>query len=131
MPKDHEIDLCQSQKLSKCLDKKDPVEADRLQSEALTRHRERRKDNIERMIEELRETLTDNERYVMALASEKGASNWLAELALQRYGFNLTKAEFKDGLALRYGWQPENLPPVCPPGEHFTVAHALHCAKGG
>ena len=62
MPKDHEIDLCQSQELSKCLDENDPVEAERLQSEALTRHRKRRKDNIERTIEELRETLTDDER---------------------------------------------------------------------
>ena len=67
----------------------------------------------------------------MALTSEKGASNWLAALPLQRYGFTLTKAEFKDGLALRYGWQPKNLPPVCPCGEPFTVAHSLHCAKGG
>ena len=112
MPKDREIDFRQSQELSKCLDENDPVEADRLQGEALTRHRKRRKDNIERTIEELRETLTDDERYVMALASEKGASNWLAALPLQRYGFNLTKVEFKDGLALRYGWQPKNLPPV-------------------
>ena len=39
MPKDREIDLCQSPELSKCLDGNDPVEADRIQSEALTRHR--------------------------------------------------------------------------------------------
>ena len=71
MPKDREIDLCQSQELGKCLDENDPVEADRLQSEALTRHRKRRKDSIERTIEESRETLTDDERYVMSLASEK------------------------------------------------------------
>ena len=71
MPKDCEIDLCQSQELSKCLDENDPVEADRLQSEALTRHRKKRKDNIERTIEELRETLTDDERYVIALASKQ------------------------------------------------------------
>ena len=131
MPKDRKIVLCQPQELSKCLDENDPVEADRLQSEALTRYRKRRKDNIERATEELRETLTDDERYVMALASEKGASNWLSALPLQRYGFNLTKAEFKDDLALRYEWQPNNLPPVCPWGEPFTVAHSLHCAKGG
>ena len=67
----------------------------------------------------------------MALASEKRASNWLAALPLQRYGFNLTKAEFKDGVALRYGWQPKNLPPVCSCGDPFTVAHSLHCANGG
>ena len=80
MPKDRKIDSRQSQEFSKCLDENDPVEADRLQSEALTRHRKRRKHNMERTIEELRETMTDDERYVMALAYEKGASNWLAAL---------------------------------------------------
>ena len=46
----------------------------------------------------------------------KGTSNWLAALSLQRYGFNLTKAELKVdlALALRYGWQPKNFPPVFP-----------------
>ena len=120
MPKDREVYLCQSQELSKCFDENDPVEADRLQSEALTRHRKRRKNSIERTIEELRETLTDDERYVMALAYGKRASNWLPALPLQRYGFNLTKTEFKDGLALRYGWQPKKL------SSRLSMCRAFH-----
>ena len=50
---------------------------------------------------------------------------------LRRYGFNLTKAESKSGLALRYGWQPKNLHPISTCREPFTVDHSLHCAKGG
>ena len=48
---------------------------------------------------------------------------------MKRYHFNLTKAESRDGIALRYGWDPVKLPSsAC--GENFNVAHALHCPKG-
>ena len=36
-----------------------------------------------------------------------------------------------DALALRYGWLPNNMPSTCDCGKHFTVEHALSCAKGG
>ena len=75
-------------------------------------------------------TLEANQQYSMALASEKGASSWLTALPLKRYGFDLTKTEFRDGLSLRYGLQPKNLPLKCSCGEDFTVSHALHCGKG-
>ena len=41
----------------------------------------------------------------------------------------LTKSEFRDGLALRYGWEPKNLPISCACSEPF-MSHALHCATG-
>ena len=66
----------------------------------------------------------------MKLSSEKRASSWLNALPLQKYGFALTKSEFRDGLVLRYGWEPKNLPISCACGEPF-MSHALHCAKGG
>ena len=34
-------------------------------------------------------------------------------------------------MCLRYGWDPPNLPLKCPCSADFSVAHALHCAKGG
>ena len=75
--------------------------------------------------------MIDEQRHAVTLVSEKGASSWLAALPLNRYGFTLTKSKFRDGLALRYGWEPKNLPAKCPCGEPFTVAHSLHCGKGG
>ena len=50
---------------------------------------------------------------------------------MKRYHFDLTKAEFRDGIALRYGWEPSKLPATCACGEVFDVVHALHCPKGG
>ena len=52
-------------------------------------------------------------------------------MALKRYHFDLTKTEFCDGIALRYGWDPVKMPSLCACNEKFTVPHALHCLKGG
>ena len=41
-------------------------------------------------------------KYSIQLASEKEASSWLNELPLSKHGFDLTKTEFRDGIALRY-----------------------------
>ena len=38
---------------------------------------------------------------------------------------------FRDALALRYGWQPNDLPAVCSCGKANSVQHALSCTKGG
>ena len=62
---------------------------------------------------------------------EKGASCWLNALPLKRYHFDLTKGEFRDGIALRYGWDHVKLPLRCAFGENFNVAHALFCPRGG
>ena len=63
--------------------------------------------------------------------SEPGASSWLGALPLQEQGFNLTKGEFQDALALRYNKTVKNLPSKCPCGSAFTVTHALDCHLGG
>ena len=49
----------------------------------------------------------------------------------KKYNFFLNKSEFKDGLHLRYGWEPPNTPHTCPCGQPFTLTHSLHCPKGG
>ena len=67
----------------------------------------------------------------MSLAQERGASSWLSTLPINEHGFTLHKGAFRDALALRYGWQPSNLPSNCVCGAHFSVEHALSCAKGG
>ena len=70
-------------------------------------------------------------KYTIQLASEKGASSWLNALPLSKHGFDLTKTEFRDGIAPRYNWDAKNTPAICPCGKEFSLIHALHCAKGG
>ena len=42
-------------------------------------------------------------KYTIQLASEKGASSWLNALPLSKHGFDLTKTEFRDRIALHLG----------------------------
>ena len=62
---------------------------------------------------------------------EKGASSWLTVLPLEEHHFSLHKQAFRDALALRYGWQPSQLPAYCSCDQPFSVQHALSCPKGG
>ena len=82
-------------------------------------------------LEAVKCNLNDKQRHASTLVSENVASSWLAALPLKRYGFTLTKSDFQDGLALRYGWEPKSIPANCPGGEPFTVTHSLHCGFGG
>ena len=50
---------------------------------------------------------------------------------MQAQGFNLTKGEFQDALALRYIKDVKNLPSKCVSQANFTVTHALNCHRGG
>ena len=70
-------------------------------------------------------------RRTVDLAKEKGSSTWLTTLPLAEHGFALHKGAFHDALALRYGWTPSEMPPMCACGSKFSVEHALSCAKGG
>ena len=63
--------------------------------------------------------------------AEPGASSWLGALPIQSQGFNLTKNEFHDALALRYNMSIKNLPSKCPCGQRFDPTHALNCHLGG
>ena len=47
-------------------------------------------------------------------------------------GTELSPTEFRDGLRLRYGLTPQNLPDQCDGcHERFTVDHAMSCRRGG
>ena len=80
---------------------------------------------------DLMESLQTEQRHVIEIASEKGASNWLTALPLKRYGLTLTKSEFRDGLCIRYNIEAKKTTINCPSGVKFTLSHAVHCAKGG
>ena len=39
-----------------------------------------------------------------------GASSWLNAMPLKRYHFDRTKSELRDGIAVRYLWNPVKMP---------------------
>ena len=79
----------------------------------------------------LLEQAPKNLERALELASGKGASNWLTVLPVQEHGFSLHTTAFHDAIALRYGWNPIQLPDYCPCGAKFSTEHAFSCPKGG
>jgi hypothetical protein len=62
---------------------------------------------------------------------EHHTSGWLTALPSRDHGLALTANEFKDGLALRYGWQPVNVSRRCTGcNKPRTIAHAQSCDVG-
>ena len=64
-------------------------------------------------------------------AQEKGVSSWLSVLPLAKHNFALHKGDFRDALALRYGWPLQRCAQSCACGQPFSVNHALTCRCGG
>ncbi len=81
--------------------------------------------------EKLKQRLSPTGAKVLALASEKGSSNWLTSLPIEEFGFSLHKGAFVDALSLHYGWPPPGTPTHCVCGENFSVHHVLSCPRGG
>ena len=54
-----------------------------------------------------------------------------AQLYVKEHGFGLHRSAFSDAIALRYSWEPLDLPTHCVCGESFNTSHALSCASGG
>ena len=70
-------------------------------------------------------------RTAVTQAAEVGASTWLAALPVAEHGFRLTREQWQDVVAMRYGLPIEDLPERCGCGAAFSVPHALQCALGG
>ena len=43
---------------------------------------------------------------LLDIANEKGSSTWLSVIPFRSHGYHLHKGAFRDGLCLRYGWDP-------------------------
>ena len=90
------------------------------------------KTRIEEMNNNIKQSQTLQMQRTLEQLSEPGASSWLGALPIQEQGFNLTKSEFHDALAMRYDKPVKNLPSKCPcDSSAFTVTHAMDCHKGG
>ena len=68
--------------------------------------------------------IAHQKKLTVNLPSQKGASNWLSMLPSTKFSFSFNKSENKDGLHLRYGWEPPNNPHTYP------SLQSLHCPKG-
>ena len=128
-PEDRVEELNWSRQMAACLDNDEDAEAQ--QSSIVKQVRKENTAKIKGKISILKEKLDENQRYALDRSIEKGASSWLNTLPLKRYHFDLSKTEFRDGLALRYGWEPLKTPSICPCGESFSLSHSLQCNKGG
>ena len=98
--------------------------------------RNREKEKLKKVKEKINNRGDDKKQQktflkILECASMKGASNWLTTLPLQEENRTLNKSEFRDALAIRYGWRPKNLPQKCSCGAENTIAHCLDCKLGG
>lgn len=59
-----------------------------------------------------------------------GTSNWLNAIPLAESGFNLSKNEFRDALALRFNNEIKGLRSECPCCQRFDITHAMNCKCG-
>ena len=100
-----------------------------LQAKAKVRADKRQRSNT--TASNLKSRLTRTAQRSMELTQEKDASCWLTALPIEQFGFHLHKRDFRDALALRYGWLPSQGPTHCACGKSFTVEHALSYPKGG
>ena len=126
LPSDYGNFLERSIKTSSVLDTYDPLTAISEQEKIYTRIKTPKTERTNQKRTNILNKLSHKEKYALELASEKGASNWLKVLPLSRYKFNLNKSEFRDGMYLRYGWEPTNIPLTCACGQSFYLTHALH-----
>jgi hypothetical protein len=55
-------------------------------------------------------SLPSTQTQAMLAAQQKGASALVTTLPLQRYGFDLTKTEFRDQVLMRYRWPLHDIP---------------------
>ena len=130
MPSDYSENFKWSKMNSEPLEKVTPVVAKNIQNRILSDIKIAKERTNKAKLHNIKSKLSEEETYALNLASEKGSLSWLNALLLQRYGFNLTKGGFRDGLCFRYSWETKNTPAKCPCSQKFSLAHALHCPKG-
>ena len=86
---------------------------------------------IKNEFKEVCERVDEKTKRLLLCAQEKGASSWLSALPIKKLGYSLNKREFRDAVALRYGWQIPDTPVLCGCGDDNTIDHILTCKRGG
>ena len=75
--------------------------------------------------------LYDTQRLLVDVAGSKGVSSWLTVQPLHETATILNKQDFRDALAIRYGWSLAGLATSCVCGSPMTTDHAFVCPCGG
>ena len=89
------------------------------------------KSNVEDLPVPVHSALPPSLQRCATAAQEKGTSAWLTAVPLERHDFALHKGEFRDAIALRYGWPVLRVPEKCVCNAPFSADHAMICRKGG
>ena len=82
--------------------------------------------------EQLIADLSEDQQRVLQRAVTHNTGSWISALPMARNGNLLCAREWRDGIAFRYGLEPQDLQPLCDGcGDRFDGDHALKCRKGG
>ena len=87
--------------------------------------------NITLRQRQLRDQLSDGQKFLLEIAAEKGVSSWLTVLPSWREGTVLSKSDFRDALCIRYDQLLPGLPETCVCSHPMSTAHAFTCPTGG
>ena len=79
----------------------------------------------------LRPGLSDHQTLLVATALEPGVSSWLTASPTSATSTVLSKRDFRDAVAIRYGFALFDLAERCACGEALTIHHAFVCTAGG
>ena len=90
-----------------------PFDCIEAQTTAKKTVRQERDNSNKASVSSIREDASAALQRAMDLAQERGASSWLTSLPLKEFNLCLHKGAFRDAIALRYGWQPQNTPTHC------------------
>ena len=101
LPSDHESYLEWSKETSLVLDSQDPVTAITQQEKICTKIKKLKTDGTNRKKTNLMNSLDETDKYAIDFPSEKGASNWLNALPLNRYNFKIIQRWYS--LKIRLG----------------------------
>ena len=111
--------------------RRDVLTARSIQDQIKRRIQREQRSELTANADELFKRLPGHVQKCVDAAQEKGVSSWLSALLLTRHDFVLHKSDFRDALALRYGWPLHGSPQSCACGQLFSVDHALMCRCGG
>ena len=101
LPEDRANEYERSIRVCEPLQNQNAIDAEFYQEKILQKIRKEKQEQAIAKKLAIKDLINDKEAYSLDLAMEKGASCWLNALPLKRYHFDLTKGEFRDGIALR------------------------------